>query len=91
MIYYIFRSPYRLAIAGLVVLVAALWFAWYRTDQIMSVSPLLYVTLLIFINLILAYFSSSRIVDITRYLFWFSYLALILVAYNLYVLTRGII
>ena len=90
MIHYLFRSRYRFAILGICSALAGLWYAWYRTDQIMSISPLLYASFLVIMNLFLAYYASTRHTIITRYLFLFSYAIIVLVTYNLVILVRGI-
>lgn len=88
--YYLLKSEFRLAIAGLIVGTAGLWYFWYATDQIMSIEPLIYTSGIVILNIALAFFSYNRQFYTTRFIFVSTYFILLLIAYGLYTLTRSI-
>lgn len=88
---YLFRSAYRWAIAGLLVILVALWYWWFKTEQIVSSSLTALTTGTVILNIILGWFAYDRHSYITSFLFYFSYALLALVGYTIYSLSRGII
>ena len=90
MIDYLFRSVYRWAIWGLVGCLALVWLYWFRTDQLVASSVLVYTSGVLLLNLVLGYFSYDRHPFITRFIFYFSYALLLLITYSLYSVIRGI-
>ncbi len=88
MLTYLFRSAYRFAILGLIVALIGLWYFWVRTEVSSSLN--LYTTAIVLLNTALAGFTYDRQTFITKSLFFFSYLVVILAAYTLVALILSI-
>jgi hypothetical protein len=91
MIQFFFKSPYRPALICLALGLFALWYFWFKTDQIISSSLIIYTTGVVVLNTFLAYFAADRHHYVTRSLFLFSGIILILALYTLYSVSRGIL
>lgn len=91
MIQFFFKSTYRWSLAAILLGLIALWYFWFKTDQIISSSLIVYTTGIVVLNIVLAYFSADRDNYVTRSLFLFSYIILSLALYTLYSVSRGIL
>lgn len=90
MIQFFIHRSYRLVVISLALGVGGLWYVWYATDQIGSMSALLYGSGVILLNVVLASVSFDRHPYLAKLFIWFSYTILLLLAYNLFMISRGI-
>lgn len=90
MLHYLLRSTYRLTIWGLFLGLATLWYLWFSANQIAPIAPVIYTSGIVLLNIVLTYFSFSRNLYVTRFIFLFTYGILVLVGYTIIVLSRGI-
>lgn len=88
---FLLKSPYRFSLFGLIFGIIALWFYWYKTDQIISSSLLVSTSCIIVLNTTLAYFSADRDHYVTQALLTISMTILIMAIYTLFSVSRGII
>jgi hypothetical protein len=85
------RSRYRFPIYGLLFLLLVDWALWFATGQISGPEPLLYVTGVLLLNIVLAYFATTRIPYLAYFFFSFSYAIALLVAYMIITFARGVL
>lgn len=87
---FLFKSRYRLSLFGLVLGLIILWASWYFTEQLVSLFALQYVSGVVLLNVVLAYFAADRQPYLARFLIGISYLLIVLLGYNNVMIIRGL-